>query len=358
MSRPTVIDVAKRAAVSKSTVSLVLNGSDRVHPETARRVWQAIEELNYVPSRAARVLQSGRSRMLGVLVSDVTNPYFAELLRSVSQAAGEADFETFTFDTDYNPQLLLQHIDHLRQHRCDGVFVFTTERTTEAVSKLRQARLPSVLLNWGIQEPGIGDLAVDYGPGMLDLIRHLVDLGHQRFAFVHGPREYFSAAAKEQAFLRACRQVDPPIAEPLLIQGDTRLEQETGERVADALLAMDPSARPTAVIASNDLMALSVLRALHLRGVPVPESVSVAGIDDIDLSAYFTPALTSLRQPRRQMGRLAFEMMQALLAQQEPASVQRCVSVRLIVRESTGPSLNYQSNRRQQHVTEASHEST
>jgi DNA-binding LacI/PurR family transcriptional regulator len=336
LAHVTVVEVAERAGVSKSTVSLVLKNSQKVHPETAARVRQAILELNYVPNRSARALQSGCSRLLGVILSDITNPYFSELVRSITTVAGQSNYDVMIFDTDYSSSMVHLHLEHLRQYRCDGVFILTTERDSTVIDALNRAGLPAVLLNWGQTGKRVSDLTVDYQSGMDTLLDHLVGLGHRRLAFVSGPNQYHSAVAKVDAFRHACTALSGQVEEPYYLAGDVRLGRETGESVTTQLLSMDPAQRPTAVIASNDLMAISLLRALQMQGFRVPQDLSVASIDDIHIADYLTPPLTTLRQPRRQMAAIAFEMLQSLINSEQQVSRQHSVELRLIVRGSTG----------------------
>jgi LacI family transcriptional regulator len=337
MAGPTLFDVAKRAQVSKSTVSLVINSDERVHPDTARRVWQAIGELQYVPNRAARALQSGRSYLIGIIVSDITNPYFAELVRSIITAAKEEQYDAFAFDTDYDPDQLLLHLDHLREHRPDGLVVLTTERSHAVVERLERLGLPAVLLNWGLAGKRVAEVAVDYEPGMAQFVDHLAHLGHRRLAFVSGPIEFYSAKAREQAFRNVLAAQDGHFAQPHFFAGDFRLLAGTGAQVVEGLRQIAPGERPTAILASSDLMAISILRALQTAGWAVPREISVAGIDDIALSAYVTPALTTLRLPRQKMGRLAFDLLKQMIDDPATTATTQIVTPRLILRESTGP---------------------
>lgn len=338
MTRVTVFDVAKHAGVSKSTVSLVLNDSARVNAATAAKVRAAMRELNYVPSRAARVLQSGRSRQIGIIVSDITNPYFAELVRSVTNAAAKHDLDVMTLDSNYDPATMAQHIERLYQYRCDGIFVLTTERNEAVLARLEHGNMPAVVLNWGVIDAAtVSQITVDYRPGLDALVEHLVCHGHRRLAFACGPVEFHTANLKRDAFVAACAMHLDHMAPPRLLASDARLNMQMGNQLADMLLADPVDQRPTAVVVNNDVMALSLMRALLQRGLRIPTDLSIAGIDDIDTAAFFTPALTSLRQPRRRMGELALEMLAAQLASGVAHSVEASVPVRLVVRESTGP---------------------
>lgn len=337
MAGPTLLDVAKRAQVSKSTVSLVINDSERVHPETAARVWAAIAELNYIPNRAARSLQSGRSDLVGIIVSDITNPYFAELVRTITASAQANQYDVFVFDTDYDPDQLLLHLEHLRGYRPDGLILLTTERTQAAVDRLESLRLPAVLLNWGISGHRVSEVAVNYEPGLAQLVTHLRNLGHRRLAFVSGPAEFYSATARERAFRNVVTAHEDELAPPIFWAGDFRLLAETGLQVEARLRRLPPDQRPTAIIASSDLIAVSILRALQSTGWAVPADVSVAGIDDIAWAAFVTPALTTLRLPRQAMGRLAFDLLKQLIDCPTATATATSVEPRLILRESVGP---------------------
>lgn len=336
MAGATLVDVAKRADVSKSTVSLVINGSDLVHPATAERVWRAVAELHYVPNRSARMLQSGRSKLIGIIVSDITNPYFAELVRSVLAQSKEEGYDGFVFDTDYDTAQLMQHIDHALQYRPDGLLLLTTERSEEIVARLEALRLPAVVLNWGIYRNRVAEVAVDYETGMAQLVSHLAALGHRRLAFVGGPTEYHSAHAREEAFRRVVERGGNQLASPTYLRGEFRLSVETGIQVVEQIAALSTDVRPTAIVASSDQIALSILRALLEAGWRIPEQVSLAGIDDIAFAAYVTPALTTLRLPRRSMGKAAFDLLKKMMDDPDAKPLPFVAQPRLILRESVG----------------------
>lgn len=337
MSGPTLLDVAARAQVSKSTVSLVINGSALVHPQTAARVWQAVSELNYVPNRTARALQSGRSHLIAVIVSDITNPYFAELARSIITAAKIEQYDIFTFDTDYEPTQLQQHLEHLRGYRPDGLILSTTEHSQAALDRLEVLQLPAVLLNWGQSGRRISEIAVSYEPGIARLVDYLGSLGHRRLAFVSGPKTFYSAEAREHAFRTTVTGRGERFAAPVFWAGQFRLLPDTGTQIEQAFAGLAPEQRPTAIIASSDLMALSIVRAFQAAGWSIPKDVSVAGIDDIALAAYSTPSLTTLRLPRQAMGKLAFRLLKQMIDDPLLTASSQVVEPRLVIRESAGP---------------------
>lgn len=337
MPNPTIIDVAKHAQVSKSTVSLVINGSDRVHPDTAEKVWRSIKALNYVPSRAARALQSGRSQLIGMIVSDITNPYYSELVRSVSVAAREQNYDVVSFDLDYDTTLIPSSLARLREYKPDGILLFTHHNDASILEDLEQSQTPTVLLNWGSAAGRISKLAIDYQTGMQALVEHLVEMGHRRLAFVSGLEKYGDTSGKMDAFQQACQAYDDVVQPPVYLEGNLTLNRESATAVVDDLMALPLGQRPTAVVAANDLMAISIMHALQESGISVPEQMSIIGIDDIDLASFIRPSLTTLRQPRRQIGRLAFEMLQQLLRGDTAQGTTESISPRLIKRASSGP---------------------
>lgn len=336
MRNPTIIDVAKKANVSKSTVSLVLNESDRVRPDTAQKVWEAVRQLNYVPNRAARALQSGRSNMIGMIVSDITNPYYSELVRSVSVVARKQKYDVVSFDLNYDSSLMSANLERLKEYKPDGLLLFTHHNDQVILENLEQSRIPAVLLNWGTPSTHISKLAIDYRTGMLAIVEHLVELGHKRLAFIAGLEKYGDKSGKVDAFHYAIESFRPTLEEPVILESNLALNRNTATNVVDNLMTLDPQYRPTAIIAANDLMAISIMHALQESEIKVPEQISLVGIDDIDLASFIRPALTTLRQPREHMGRIAFEMLQQMLNNEIESGIVKSISLRLIRRASTG----------------------
>lgn len=336
MRNPTIIDVAKKANVSKSTVSLVLNNSNRVHPNTAEKVWQTIKDLNYVPNRAARALQSGRSKMIGMIVSDITNPYYSELMRSVSDVARSKKYDVVSFDLNYDTSLMSANLERLKEYKPDGILLFTHYNDQAIIENLEQSRIPSVLLNWGTTSTHISKLTLDYQTGIHAMLEHLIELGHRRLAFIVGLEKYGDTSGKVTAFQYAYESFSHILEEPLLLEGNLALNHQTATNVVDNIMMLSPQSRPTAIIAANDLMAISILHALQESGINVPEQMSLVGIDDIDLASFIRPSLTTLRQPRRQIGIIAFDMLQQLLNKEVDSGSNRSISLRLIKRASSG----------------------
>ncbi len=336
MSSTTIIDVARYAGVSKSTVSLVLNDSERVRPRTAQKVWEAINALNYVPNRAARALQSGNSNLIGIIVSDVINPYYAELIRSVTTHAIENAYDVFSVDLNYDAAAMPAKLASLLEHKPDGVLLFTHHHNDTILETLRQSGLPTVLLNWGATAKNISNLAIDYRSGMCNVVEHLTELGHRRIAFVAGLQKYGDPSGKAEAFHFACRKFSAVLDTPLFFEGDLKLNHAAATDVIDSMLTVPIDKRPTAIIAANDLMAISILNELQENDFQVPADISLVGIDDIELAGFIRPKLTTLRQPRRQTGEIAFNLFKQLIEQETTTGISHSISLRLVKRDSTG----------------------
>ena len=333
MANPTIIDVAKKAGVSKSTVSLVLNGSSSVNKNTAQKVWEAVEALNYVPNRAARSLKSGRSNIIGLVVSDITNPFYSELVRAVAVAARENSFDVVTFDLYENPELLLTHLVRLREYKIEGFLLFTHHQDDAFLEQLQRSRLPAVLLNWGSPTKQISTLVIDYQQGMHDLVSHFQSLGHERLVYVSGFTRDADPTGKTAAFFHACLQANLPT--PHFLTSPLALDYDSTNEVVENILTIPDTDRPTAIIAANDLQAMSLIHIFQERGLKIPNDLSIAGIDDIDMAQFVKPKLTTLRQPRRKIGRLAFEILQKAIKKELNEGITESIAVSLKLRDST-----------------------
>ena len=305
---PTIRDVARVAQVSVTTVSHALSGNRPVSPETAERIQAAIEHLGYVPSSAARTLQAGRTSMLGLVVPDVSDPFFGRLAVSVERAADAEGYGVVLSSSGVAPGRDVRHFDLLRSRSIDGLVYVTGEVRREDELRRLAGSHPIVLADESSPElAGIPFVGADHAEGGRQVGRYLRDLGHSDVAVVTGPRGLRSAEERVAGF----GEVLPGAA---VIDGDFT-EQLAAERTA-ALLARGRV--PTAVFASNDVMALGVIDAVRAAGLSVPGDVSVVGFDDIPLARRVVPGLTTVRQPIDEVGRLATEVLVRLMAGQEP----------------------------------------
>jgi DNA-binding LacI/PurR family transcriptional regulator len=329
----TIHDVAKRARVSITTVSRTLNNPRSVDPSTASRVWKAIEELNYYPNTQARSLVSGRSRIFGLIVSDITNPFFPELVQGFEEVVNEQGYDILLCSTNYDPQRMALSVRRMLERKVDGVAIMTSEMEEHLIDQLAHRRVPIAFLDVGIPKDRVSNIAVDYEMGICEAIDHLVGLGHRRIGFVSGPQNLRSARMRRAAFFRALERHG--------ITPDNRSVIESDHKVGGGLAAMarilEAPYRPTAMLASNDLTAVGMMRAARQAGLSVPHDLSIVGFDDIWLAEFTEPPLTTVRLSRRE---LAEKACQALLCgMAPPVESQRCAEYRvethLIVRDST-----------------------
>ena len=325
-------EVAKKAGVSVATVSRTVNRVRSVHPDIAARVWSAIDEVGYVPNTQARALVSGRSRILGLIVSDITNPFFPELIQGFEQAAVRAGFDVLLASTSYDPALMATTVRRMVERKVEGVAVMTSEMEDSLIGELTGRRMPLVFVDVGPSAPHISNICVNYQTGVHQAVQHLRRLGHRRLAFIRGPLALKSARLRREAFLQCFTEAQLEADRPAILEGDHTLNG--GFHAVQELLSI--ADRPTAVMCSNDLTAIGVLRGLDAEGLSVPRDMSVIGFDDIDMAQFTLPPLTTVRLSRLDLAHQAFE---ALVADIESSAAAEGASygleTRLIVRGST-----------------------
>ncbi len=327
-----ISSVARRANVSTATVSRVLNASSKVRESTAIRVRKAIAELNYVPNTYARTLRSGRSNLYGLIVSDIRNPFFPDLIEHFESLATQHGIGVTFANTGYDEQRLLAAVKRLLERGIDGLAILTSEVSSTALEKIRESQPPVVLLNQLAADKDFRNIAVDYVRGFDDAVEHLRMLGHDRIGFVAGPSSLSSAVRRREAFLAAMEAHHLPIREEWIIEGNHQITG--GQIAAERIFAMRPG--PTAIVCSNDMTAIGLLHTAHRLGRKIPEELSLIGFDDLLLSEIVQPALTTLHLSRKEIATRAFYALQA--GKQAPAvSLASSIAPRLIIRASTGP---------------------
>ena len=328
--------VAKLAKVSTATVSRTINDSAKVSPETAERVRKAIEALHFYPNVNARALGSGRSNLFGLIISDITNPFFPELVKSFEDLAVSNGQDVLIANTNYDPQRMELCVRRMLQRRVEGVAVITSEMDEGLVASFSRRHIPIVFLDSIAPGPGVSCVRIDYKAGIDSAVQHLSHLGHRRIAFISGPMRLPSARIRYRAFMESTAS-DHLERNPQLIEEGNH-QVDGGHRAMKRILASD--VRPTAVLASNDLTAIGAMGAITEAGLRVPEDISVVGYDDIQLSAFTTPPLSTVRLPREEIARSAFD---ALIQAMQPNVSQSAwgqeylVHPSFVARKSTGP---------------------
>ena len=330
---PDIRTVAALAKVSIATVSRTINGSSAVSDRLSKRVWQAIEQLNYFPNTHARTLVSGRSRLFGIIVENITNPFFPELIQSFEEVAVAHGYEILVSSSNSDPAILANCVRRMLERKVEGVAVLSFGAEEPVLDELVHRDIPMVLAEFRLEEPKVSTILLDYSTGIHAAIKHLVALGHSKIAFLAGPHKLHSAITRENDFCAAMVAAGLPIDPAWVIECDHTLK---GGVIGYGKL-QNLARRPTAIVCSNDLTAIGVLRAAYMEGLRVPDDLSVIGLDDIDFAEFTLPPLTTIRLSRADLAQAAFEALR--LQAEEPGNpdIQRefLVSTNLVVREST-----------------------
>ena len=326
-------DVAKRAGVSIATVSRAVNHISSVDPDLAKRVWKAVEEVGYVPNPQARALVSGRSRILGLIVSEITNPFFPELVQEFESLAVSQGYEVMIGSTNYDPVRTESLIRRMLQRSVDGVAVMTFGIEEDLVKKLVESEYPLVFIDAGPKLPNIRVLKVNYAEGIREAVQHLAALGHRSIAFISGPLRLRSAVARRDAFLDAMAELGLAVPEEDLIEGDHTMEG--GMAAIERVVSRQEL--PTAVMCSNDMTAIGVLHGLYRTTNKVPADISVVGFDDIHLSQFVLPPLTTVQMSCRALAATAIQALRAGIEPDHPKAAQKewHIPTHLVVRQSS-----------------------
>ena len=325
--------VASRAGVSSATVSRVINGSPLVREETATHVRRIIEELNFIPNPVATTLKYGWSRTYGLIVPDITNPFYPEFLRDFEEILVEIDHEVLLANIGSSDAALVHSIRRMLMRQVDGVVLMASEFDTKAVEPLLAHKVPLVTIDRRRTSAGTSDVAVDFEGGFRQAVSHLQELGHRRIAFVGGMERLRTSQVRLNAFrqaLQACGLIFRP---DLIREGDYRVDG--GEAAVLDLLKI--SRPPTAIMTANDLTAFGVIRGLHRVGLVVPRDMSVIGLDDVLLSDILQPPLTTIRIDRREMATACLKALEHTKEHLSQRGKRISVSTSLLVRESTAP---------------------
>jgi LacI family transcriptional regulator len=335
--RVTIRDVAHLAEVSLGTVSNVLNNPDVVAPPTRRRVLDAIEKTGFVRSTAAHQLRVGKSRTVGVVLLDIANPFFAEMVRGAEGVLRDKGYVLMVCSTDESIERERRYLRVLEEHRVDGLLITPVEHDLRDVAELAARGIPTVLLDRDGGDHELCSATVDDVRGGELAAGHLFELGHDRIAFVNGPSSIRQCADRRegaQRALRRARRRGPATLREITVNA---LSVDQGEKAVEALVSLTPV--PSAVMCANDLIALGVLKRLSEAGVAVPQDIALVGYDDVSFASMLSPSLTSVRQPKYELGAIAAELLleEALGVSHKHRSVR--FEPELVVRASSGPPL-------------------
>ncbi|MED5617665.1 LacI family DNA-binding transcriptional regulator [Ideonella sp. BN130291] len=329
----TIKDVAQHAQVSVTTVSHVINGTRFVSEAARVRVQQAIDALNYVPSALARSLKSSRTHTVGMMIPNSSNPYFAEIIRGIEDTCFDAGFNVILCNSDDDPQKQATYVRVLTEKQIDGLIVLSSGGDLELLDTLRSTHMPQVVVDREIDDLAADLVEVNHEAGGYLATQHLLQLGHTRIACISGPQSLSSSRQRVEGYQRALREAGIAADPQLLRAAD--FTSAGGHQAMGSLLARKH--QPSAVFASNDLMAIGAVCAAASAGFSIPEDISIVGFDDIALAAYSNPPLTTVVQPKHQTGELAAQLLLQRIADPARPLQREILQPSLCVRQSSGP---------------------
>jgi len=326
-------EIAKRAKVSTATVSRAINRVPTVRPQLAKRVWKAVDELGYVPSMQARALVSGRSRIFGLIVSEITNPFFPEIVHVFEETALQHNYEVLLTSTVHDTERMKIAVRRMLEHRVEGVAVVTFGMEESLLEDLKLRNVPLVFVDVGPQRPHVSNIRIDYLTGIRQAVQHLAAFRHERIAFITGPLALKSAVARRDAFLQSMKEIGKGVDPALVVEGDHT--QEGGESAFGKLLQLP--ARPTAVVCSNDMTAMGVMRKCYAEKIDIPRDLSVVGFDNIRITQYMLPPLTTVEMSQAEIARIAFHalLQDVQRGKPNPKGTEYVLKTNLVLRDTT-----------------------
>ena len=337
----TIKDVAKRAGVSTTTVSHVINKTRFVAEETREAVWAAIKELHYSPSAVARSLKANHTKSIGLLATSSEAPYFAEIIEAVETRCFAKGYTLILGNAHNDLQKQQAYLSMMAQKRVDGLLVMCSEYPDELLKMLEDNRnIPMVVMDWGESRGDFTDTVLDnaFEGGYL-VGRYLIERGHRDIGAIPGQLERNTGGGRHAGFLKALAEANIAVRDEWVVQGD--FEPESGYRAMQQILSQKQ--RPTAVFCGGDIMAMGAICAADEMGLRVPQDISVIGYDNVRNARYFTPALTTVHQPKERLGETAFDMLLDRITskREEPQTIE--VHPSLIERRSVadGPFRDY-----------------
>jgi len=326
-------DIAREAGVSTATVSHVINKTKYVTDETREKVQEAIKKFNYHPNAHAQMLALGKSKMIGLLVSDISNPFFPEIIKSVEAAVIEAGYDLILLNTNYDVTRAIEDVHRLIQMNVAGIVLMISEFDESLIDVAKRKKTSIVFHDLGVVGERMSNVILDYTVGIEEAVQHLVSLGHKNIAHISGSHTIYSGRIREEAFLNALEKHFPKAKKPKIYEGDFRFE---GGRSAAHQMLQEKDV-PTAVVVANDLMALGAMQEFKSAGLQIPQDISIIGFDDIAFAALSDPPLTTVCSPRIEIGRRAVEALMLTVDRPHQHGIEVRIPTYLIKRNSTAP---------------------
>jgi LacI family transcriptional regulator len=334
MPMTTIKDIARRAGVSEATVSRVINDAPLVKPETRARIIAIINELGYYPNSLARGMRSKKTNSIGLLLADITNPFYAETAKTIIEIAGRHDYSIILCNTNNDLREQQKSIEVLLQKKVDG-FIFASVHWTDPTLKTVIASdTPYILYNRKTsQSENANYVVLDNEMGAFIAVEHLYKLGHRRIALIRGPHGFSTGRERTSGYVKALKAFGLQHDEKLVVQGKYS-EKQSFDAAKKLLLADNP---PTAIFASNDLMALSALEAIFSSGQKVPDDIALVGFDDIEIASHSAIQLTTVSQNRNLMAEIAIDSLRKIIRKENvQLPIQIVLKPMLAVRKTSG----------------------
>jgi len=328
----TIKQVAARASVSSATVSHVINGTRFVSEAVREQVQKAMDELEYRPNALARSLRSGYTHTLGLVLPDSANPFFAEVGHSIEIAAFEAGYSVILCNTENDFEKESLYIDVLTKKQVDGIVFVSTGDRSDSVEKLVEMKIPTVVMDRDFPGLELDIVAADNLQGGYLAAQHLIALGHKHIGCITGPSGINPSARRVAGFKKTLQEAGLIVEPDLIVSGD--FHPESGWEMGRAMLVQGNA--PTAIFACNDLMAMGVLRAATELGLRVPDDLALMGYDDIELASYTNPPLTTIKQPKVEMGLAALNFLLSRIQDKQSVPQSVLLPVSLAIRGSCG----------------------
>jgi LacI family transcriptional regulator len=327
-----LVDVARRANVSISTVSRTITQTGKIGEKTQEKVRQVMRELGYKPNRVARRLraQGGKRHLIGLIIPNIQNPFFADLARGVEDEAYKNNFAVMLCNYDEDPQKELFYLDVMQAESVDGIILPPALEDDPDVLRVKQSGIPVVCVDRILNDPTIDKVEVDNEQGSFDAVAHLLEKGHRRIGLISGPGDSSTGRKRLEGYRRAHAEAGISVDETLIRFGNYK--QESGREIAKALLAIGHP--PSALFACNNLMLVGAIETIFALKLKIPEQVAIIGYDDLPLAAIFDPPLTVVQQPAYEVGQRAAELLFRRL--ENPASEVTSLQLKptLIIRAS------------------------
>jgi DNA-binding LacI/PurR family transcriptional regulator len=332
MKQISIKDIARAAEVSHPTVSRALRNSPLVNKETAERIRHIATSMGYWPDAVARGLVTKKTRTIGVVVTTIADPFIGEVVSGIEEMANDHGYSVFLANSNADPAREIKVAQSFQQRRVDGILVTASRVGALYMPLLGQLKVPIVLINNQHPDEFVHSVVIDNVTASIKAVQHLVQLGHQRIGYLGDQFGFQSDTERFSGYRQALALADYPFLPELVVHGDGK--PEGGMQAVEKLLAL--STPPTAVFCYNDMSAIGALRGIRARGLQVPHDISLVGFDDLFIAAYSDPPLTTVRQPKRQMGRMAMEILLELFSHADKKANIK-VQGELVVRESTAP---------------------